>query len=48
MSKGFEPRKGLIEALASLTGCAILVATLYGLNMIMTPATHDLIAMFAD
>ncbi len=48
MSKASERRKGLIEALASLSGCALVVVALYGINIIMAASTHDVLAMVAN
>jgi len=44
----FERRQGLIEALASLSGFALVLATWYGLNMVMKLSALNVTAMIVD
>ena len=44
----FERRQGLLEALASLSGFALVLATWYGLNMVMKLSALNVTALIAD
>ena len=44
----FERRQGLMEALASLSGFALVLATWYGLNMAMKLSALNVTALLAD
>jgi hypothetical protein len=44
----FERRQGLLEALASLSGFALVLATWYGLNMAMKLSAFNVTTLIAD
>jgi hypothetical protein len=44
----FARRQGLMEALASLSGFALALATWYGLNMVMKLSALNVTALIAD
>jgi hypothetical protein len=44
----FERHQGLLEALASLSGFALVLATWYGLNMVMKLSALNVTALIAD
>ena len=44
----FERRQGLMEALASLSGFALVLAAWYGLNMAMKLSALNVTALIAD
>ena len=44
----FERRQGLLEALASLSGFALVLATWYGLNMVMKLYALDVAPLIAN
>ena len=44
----FERRQGLMEALASVSGFALVLAAWYGLNMAMKLSALNVTALIAD
>ena len=44
----FERRQGLLEALASLSGFALVLATWYGLTMVMKLSALDVAPLLAN
>ena len=44
----FERRQGLLEALASLSGFALVLATWYGLNMVTKLQALDVAPLIAN
>ena len=44
----FESRKGLLEALASLSGFALVLATWYGLTLVMKLSALDVAPLLAN
>ena len=44
----FERRQGLLEVLASLSGFALVLATWYGLNLVMKLSALDVAPLIAN